>query len=318
VDVRLGLESTGDPDLVRRIEKAINDARPAGVRVIHGLPTSTPSSGAQQAAADSAGIPRQTALADFKAVGQPVDAYDFTPHELASQPEGILNLRVEVLLSLAEGNLSVTQKEEVEDNVRDRVKAYIEALPMGAPLIFNKLLGIVVQPDTVADAKILIGLRTNGTFAGLQQNLLSSGRKVKIDNYDVFVGLMEETVSLEINVQVQLGSGVTLSPEKRAQLLETLKEGGVTYQAAETAFESILTKAPRVIRLSELSTVVAAELARLNPPLILVEGNRALVLNATYNETGRLLNNTEEVRLADYERPDLVRLTVQMPGGLDV
>jgi hypothetical protein len=320
VDVRLGLESTGDPNLVRRIEQAIFNARPAGVRVIHSLPTSTPSQVAQQAAADQAGISRPEAVADFQAVGEPVDAYVFTPDELAVMPEGILNLRVEVLLSLAETNLSAAQKEEVEDEVRGQVVEYITALPMGAPLIYNKLLGRIIQPDAVADARLLVGLKTNGVFQGRLTNLSGSGRKAKIGTYDVFVGLMEEIVSLEITVQVQLGQNVTLSSQERARLLEELKEGGIVYRAVEGAVEGILAAGTgsRSLRKDALLTAAAAELNRLTPRLIPVEGNNAMVLNATYNETGRLLNNTDEVTLAAYEKPDLVRLTVQMPGGLDV
>jgi uncharacterized phage protein gp47/JayE len=318
VDVRLGLESAGDPNLVRRIEEAIFDARPAGVRVIHNLPTSTPSVPTQQATEETADIPRPTALADFRAAGEPVDAYAFTPDELATQPEGILNLRIEVLLRLAESNLSAAQKEEVEDDVRARVIAYIEALPMGAPLIYNKLLGRVIQPDVVADARMLVGLNTSGAFNGLRQNLLITGRKATLGIYDVFVGLMEEIVPLEIAALVEPAPSVSLSPEARVGLLETLNEGGVVHRAVTIALENLLAAAQGSIRRSDLHAAVTAELARLSPPLILVEGDQAFTLNATYVETGRLLNNTEHVALAEYETPHLMRLAVHMPGGLDV
>jgi hypothetical protein len=318
VDVRLGLEATGDPDLVRRIELAIFNARPAGVRVVHNLPTSTPTPEAQQAATDQAGITRAEAVADFQAVGEPIDAHVFPPDQLAAMPEGIVNLRVEVLLRLAEANLSAAQKEEVEDGVRATVVEYVTALPMGAPLIYNKLLGRIIQPDAVADARLLVGLRTNAAFAGVLTNMSGSGRKAKIDPYDVFVGLMEEIVTLEVTVQVQLGPGVTLPAEERAQLLEELNEGGVAYRAVAEAVEGVLAGAAGSIRKPDLAAAAAAALGRLVPPLSLVEGANALVLNAAYAETGRLLNNADDVSLAAYEKPDLVRLTVLMPGGLDV
>jgi hypothetical protein len=233
-------------------------------------------------------------------------------------PEGIVNLRVEVLLRLAEANLSAAQKEEVEDGVRATVVEYVTALPMGAPLIYNKLLGRIIQPDAVADARLLVGLRTNAAFAGVLTNMSGSGRKAKIDPYDVFVGLMEEIVTLEVTVQVQLGPGVTLPAEERAQLLEELNEGGVAYRAVAEAVEGVLAGAAGSIRKPDLAAAAAAALGRLVPPLSLVEGANALVLNAAYAETGRLLNNADDVSLAAYEKPDLVRLTVLMPGGLDV
>lgn len=322
VDVRLGLESSGDPDLVRRIEQAIFNARPAGVRVAHNLPTSTPTAGAQQAAADRAGIARPEAVADFRAVGEPSDAYVFRPDELALMPEGVLNLRVEVLLRLAEANLSAAQKEEVEDDVRNRVVEYITALPMGAPLIYNKLLGRIVQPDAVADARMLVGLKPGGAFQGRVTNLAggggdgSSGRKARISAYDVFVGLMDEAVALEVAVQVRLRSGAALPAEERPALLRALQEGGAAYRAVEAAVEGVLAAGGSIDK-ADLVLAVAAALDGQEPPLALVEGAGALVLNASYTETGRLLNNTEAVSLAPYERPALVRLTLQMPGGLD-
>ncbi|BBH71862.1 hypothetical protein ACTI_85470 [Actinoplanes sp. OR16] len=310
VDVRLGLETTG-PDLVRRVEEAILDARPAGVRVLHNLT----SGAAAPAGAPVTGIGRPAALADFASAGTPAGAHAFTADELATQPEGILNLRAEVLLRPAGGSLSVVQKEELEDDARARVIAYVQALPMGEPLIFHKLVGRLVQPDGVADVALLVGLRTAGVFTGLRQNLDTTGRKATIGEYDVFAGLMEERVALEVSVVVEPAPGSDLAPEARTRLLGTLTDGGPVHRAVTAAVGGLLATARGSVGRGDLSAAVTAELGRLDPRLMVAAGDRALTVSALYTETGRLLDRTEQVTLAEYETPELTRLTITLAGG---
>ena len=42
-----------------------------------------------------------------------------------------------------------------------------------------------------------------------------------------------------------------------------------------------------------------------------------MILNAEYEETGRLLNNTDKVALETYQVPELRDLTFQTKGVLD-
>src|SRR5262249_47466485 len=149
-----------DPDLVARVEDSIFNARPAGVRVIHNLSTGTQSDSARQAEA----ITRSQALADLKAQGEPPDINHLPADVLNSMPEGLLRIRAEVFLRLAEKNVAAAQKESLEDGARAAVADYIESLPMGAPIFYSKLLGRIVVPDAIADATLLIGAESGGQF----------------------------------------------------------------------------------------------------------------------------------------------------------
>jgi uncharacterized phage protein gp47/JayE len=150
VEVRLGVGGAVDPDLTRRVEETIFGARPAGVRVTHNLPTGTPSDSAGRAEAG-------------QRVARGVAEVASLPRELLDrQPQGSLELRLQVLVRLAERNLTVAQKERISDDLRARLVDYVQALPMGSELVHAKLLARVVEPDEVADAILLIGTRASG------------------------------------------------------------------------------------------------------------------------------------------------------------
>lgn len=154
VEVRLGVGGAADPDLARRMEETIFTARPAGVRVTHNLPTGTPSQSASRVAAGQ-GVPRGVA----EVASLPRDLLD-------RQPQGSLELRVQVLVRLAERNLAVAQKERITDDIRARLVDYVQALPMGSELVHAKLLARVVEPDDIADAILLVGTRASGERLG--------------------------------------------------------------------------------------------------------------------------------------------------------
>ena len=196
VEVKLGIENS-TPDLVSRVEESIFEARPTGVRVTHNLPTDTVST--SQQAAESA-ITRAQAVDDLKAQGEPADLNHLTPGLLAAMPDRVLPMRVEVLLRLTGVNLSAAQKETIEDTARTAIASYINGLTMGAPVIFNKLLSLIVQSDQIADASLLVGGEAVGLFQSFRGNLATDGRKAKIDPQCVFVGLMEESVLVDLVV----------------------------------------------------------------------------------------------------------------------
>jgi hypothetical protein len=150
VEVRLGVGDVATPDLARRVEETIFNARPAGVRVSHNLPTGTASESARRAAAEQRVVRGATQAARLPGA------------VLERQPEGSLGLRVQILLRLAERNLTVAQRERIADDIRTRLVEYVEALPMGSDLVHAKLLARAVEPEEVADAILLIGTDASG------------------------------------------------------------------------------------------------------------------------------------------------------------
>jgi hypothetical protein len=299
VEVKLGLESIGDAGLVRRVEEAIFSAKAAGIRVLHNLPTRTKSESMQRA---EAGISREEAVADFERKGEPLSAVPLSAEVLNSMPEGILNLRAEVLLQLTERNLSASQKESIEDQVRAAVRDYIEALPMDADLIYNKLLGQIVAPEEILDAALLVGPVTGELY---KANLATDGRKTKIELDNVFVGLMDEVVSIDVLVQ--------LEPKVAGEHAEITQ---ALHGAVEDAINSVLTDARDKLSKGDIKTKISIAIAASGINLQFIVGD-AVVMNAEYEETGRLLNNTEEVALEEHQAPELRNLTLKIPGALD-
>jgi hypothetical protein len=308
VDVKLGLETAGDADLVRRIEESIFYARPAGVRVLHNLTTASKGDDTRRA---EAGLNREDALADFAAQVDPPDAIHLDANLLASLPEGLMPLRAEVLLRLTEPNLSVAQKERVTEEVSSAIIAFIESLPMGAPLMYNKLLGRIVQPEAVADAALLVGLAQDGP--AYKGNLSTSNRKATIDTYGIYVGLMDEIVMVDVVVRVEVKAeangtgrnGTGSAPNASANLNPEV----------QLAIQRAVAESPRLVRKEDVIAAVRPVVEKANFQLI--EGN-AVLLNAFYEESGRLLNDTAEVTLLEHESVRVRNVTVQPRGILDV
>ncbi len=303
VEVKLGLGSIENADLVRRVEEAIFNSRAAGVRVVHNLPTRTKSESTQRAEAGQKPIPREEVTAHFKEKGDPRAIIHLPQETLRQMPEGLLPLQVEVLLRLTERNLSAAQKESIEDAVRAQVVDYIEALPMGADLIYNKLLGRIVQSEEILDAILLVGSVSGKEF--YKSNLATDGRKAKTDVYRVFVGLMDETVFIEVLIQLE-----SKRRDQRAEVTQALRT------AITDAINRVLIAARGKLLKTDIKTEISAAIEAVAPHLQLIAGN-AVVLNAEYEETGRLLNNTEEVSLEEHQVPELRELNIKILGVLD-
>jgi uncharacterized phage protein gp47/JayE len=302
VQVNLGIE-TSTPDLVARIEDSLFNSRPAGIRVIHNLPSETTSD--SRAAADA--ITRQQAVDDLKGQGELPDLAHVKADVLATLPDRVLPLRVEVLLRLADKNLSTAQKETIEDGVRTTITTYVNGLPIGANLIFNKLLGMIVQPEQIADAALVVRADSPVAFDRYTSNLATDGRKAKVDPQRVFVGLMDEIVSIDLVVQLEPNpADKTPGPRQASDALKSAVTGAV---------DQILASGTRNLAKKDMAEMIRSTVAAQVPQLQLAAGD-AVALNATFVESGRLLNNTDTVALADNEVASLANLTLNVKGSL--
>ncbi len=303
VEVKLGIQ-TSTPDLVSRVEDSIFNARPAGVRVTHNLPSDSSSS--SQQAADA--VTRAQAVDDLKGQGEPANLNHLAADVLAAMPDRVLPMRIEALLSLTGQNLSAAQKETIEDGVRTTIVNYIGALAMGAPLIFNKLLGAIVQSDQIADAALLVGAEAGGAFYSFKANLATDGRKASIDPTRIYVGLMDETVFVDIAVKLEANPAVKTAGTPVVD--DTLKS------AITNAVNLKLAGGSLTIAKQDLVDAIRATVVATAPQLQLTAGD-SVSLNAEFAESGRLLNNTATLALADNESPSLRNLTVNVMGALD-
>jgi uncharacterized phage protein gp47/JayE len=304
VEVKIGLESRGDPTLAGRIDDAIFSARPAGVKVTHNVPSDNPPG-------TGGGISRSEAVGDFGPGGEPPGTNSLPPEVRAPMPDGVLNLRIEVFIRLAPTNLTAAQKGSIEDAVRNAVADYVKGLPMGAMLVFNKLLGRVVAIDGVADAAMLVGAELDGAYVHFAGNLSTDGRKATIDDYHIYVGLMDQAVLIDMTVKVEPVAGSSLTAAAVAALIG---QDGPLHASIAGDVAAYLASAHDAVRLAGVRDRLKPRLTAASLQFAEKDG---LVMSATYDETHRLLNAVQEVPLEEQEVAALQKLTIKQKDALD-
>ena len=305
VEIKLGLESPEDPDLVRRVEEAIFNARPAGIRVTHNLPTRSLSASAKHAATQQENNQGSAAL-----VSSVRQAKLLPEPDLAKMPEGVLNLRINVFVHLTQPNVAAAEKDNILDRVRNQVNSYIKGLPMGADLIYNKLLGLVVQVNDVADADLMIGTE----FASkpddfYRTNLVTSDRKVVAK--EVAITLMEEVVQIDVTIWLEPKAGSdniesSVSQDLNADLRVAVDTELVSPR--EVGAQKIVQKTNLISKISDILQQDGE---------FQLSNTGGLFINAEYEETGRRLNNTNEVSLEAHQVARLRNFKVSLKGDLD-
>lgn len=308
VEVKFGLGSAVAPDLVRRIEETIFYSRAAGVRVTHNLPTRT-------ITARGKDTTRAEVIEHFNRRRESIELVHLDQVALAQMPEGILDLQIEILLRLTEPNLSVSQKENIEDEVRAAAVAYVESLPMGADLIYSKMLGRVVESEKVRDAFILIRPigATNQVF---KQNLATDGRKASVQLQQVFVGLMEESIFVSVLVQLEIRPSPSNGSEPQPADTGGPKVSQALQTAVTSAIKKILDTAGSSLTKTALRDAIKAAIENDGKSLQLTQNN-PVVLNAEYEQSGQLLLDTDQVAVAENQIFELRKVDIKIPGALD-
>jgi hypothetical protein len=230
-------------------------------------------------------------------------------------PEGILDLQIEILLRLTEPNLSVSQKENIEDEVRAAAVAYVESLPMGADLIYSKMQGRVVESEKVRDAFILIRPKgaNNQVF---KQNLATDGRKANVQLQQVFVGLMEESIFVSVLVQLEIRPTPSNGSEPQPADTSGPKVSQALQSAVTSAIKKTLDTAGSSLMKAVLRDAIKAAIENDGKSLQLTQNN-PVVLNAEYEQSGRLLLDTDQVAVAENQVFELRKVDIKIPGALD-
>jgi len=308
VEVKFGLGSAVAPDLVRRIEETIFYSRAAGVRVTHNLPTRTITARGEDTT-------RAEVIEHFNRRRESIELVHLDQAALAQMPEGILDLQIEILLRLTEPNLSVSQKENIEDEARAAAVAYVESLPMGADLIYSKMQGRVVESEKVRDAFILIRPKgaNNQVF---KQNLATDGRKANVQLQQVFVGLMEESIFVSVLVQLEIRPSPSNGSEPQPADTSGPKVSQALQSAVTSAIKKTLDTAGSSLMKAALRDAIKAAIENDGKSLQLTQNN-PVVLNAEYEQSGRLLLDTDQVAVAENQVFELRKVDIKIPGALD-
>ena len=223
MEVRLGVSEGADEELVRRVDDAILQARPRACACATTFPAAAAAPGAP---AD--GVTRPRSSRTSRAAGAP------EPTSRSSAAAGgtdtVLPLRVEVLLRLVEPNLTAGRaRGDRGDACATAVVAYVEALPMGAPLVHAKLLGRVVAPDEVADAEHARrpAHRRGRAAATTAPTWSPRAASSPSSPADVAVYLMDQRVRIDVRVRVEEQARRTASRRRRTPARGAAVEGGV-------------------------------------------------------------------------------------------
>ncbi len=120
---------------------------------------------------------------------------------------------------------------------------------------------------------------------------------------------MDEGVSIDVVVQLEPNPAVkTTGALPSADLSEA---GG-----CRPAANALLATGNKNIKQQDFASAIRAKILAPAPQLQLTAAN-PVVLNAEFVESGRLVNNADNLALADNETPSLRNLTVNVKGALD-
>jgi uncharacterized phage protein gp47/JayE len=292
VEVKLGLPAVTD-ELVQQVESVIFAARPAGVRVTHNLPRR----GAQAA----------TALLPDRTLAERGNTRELGVDVLNEFPDGLLGFQAMAAIRLVQSDLPLAQQDAIRDAVKQRIVDYFAALPMGSDVVYAKLVARVVAADEVADARVLFG-PAGREPPRLQENIATSGRKATIGPAAVDVSLMIEPVTVDILVRVTDGPVASAYQTAASDAIAPLVLGA---SRSAPILQSDLKAAVDAAWKKPLPGAPAGSHA---PTLA---GDDAIVVNARYADTGRVLTHTQQVTLAENHAARLGRVTVDVagPGG---
>ena len=157
----------------------------------------------------------------------------------------------------------------------------------------------------MSDAILLIRAAPGGAPAGeaYKANLATDGRKAKVDRRRVFVGLMNEAIFIDVQVTLEekpQAQGAAVTPPIETAINDTVK-------GALTAARDKLSRA-------DLRAAIGAVIADTGLQFV---ADNPVVINAEYEETGRLLNNTDEVVVEEQQVLELRKADIRMKGELD-
>jgi hypothetical protein len=165
----------------------IEATRPVGVRIEHNIDAPRPVGPA---------TPGEGAVAD--------DAEEPVNLGVAENPEDLfLPVNVEVKLSPTTLSLSADERTQLERRAEDTITAFLKEAGIGEALIYNRLVGQLMQLDGVLDVALVMYAQT-GSAADGRKNLLPGNPNAKPVKGIVDVRIGGALIMLDIAVEVQL------------------------------------------------------------------------------------------------------------------
>jgi hypothetical protein len=175
-------------------------------------------------------------------------------------------------------------------------------------VVYAKLLARVAAFDEIADAIMLVRPLDSAAAPseGDEKNVPAEGRKATIDRREVAVYLMDQKVNLKLHVRVQER---TDAPGAAGQLGDALSN------QVRAGVEQAIAPQRRITR-DAVRLAAGDALSAAAPGLILADEN-PVVVDATYEESGRVLSDADEIELATHEVAAVQHLELHAIGVLD-
>ncbi len=177
-----------------RAAELINEARPAGIKVLHNLNT-TPQVSVPALLEDDSG-PAEEA----PAAGTSEDVW--FP----------LAIRIKVIPTVAA--LTTEEKKTLSDKVAAAVSDAVGELGIGDPVIYNALVAVAMTPDGVKD--VLLEVYPLGAASGRSNIIIPQTSRARLDSADLSAGTIGALVALDLSANILLKGRLLLQDEDQA------------------------------------------------------------------------------------------------------
>jgi uncharacterized phage protein gp47/JayE len=184
-----------DPTTAVLASRALEEARPAGVRVVHNLPA--PTVLVPSLSEDTGGG------GDGPVAGINLDGV-FMP------------LAAAVTVTPADAQLTTDQRDRLALDVRAATLAAVDSFGVGEPVVYNRIVAAVMSVPGVLDGVVEIGPQ-GGELKRFNLRAPTAGVRAKLDDADLTVAIRGERVVLDVSVVVDR-QGLAASAETESAL----------------------------------------------------------------------------------------------------
>lgn len=189
--VKVAIAADLDDETKRAAHRLIEDHRPAGVRVVHDIqvPTET---------APVVGEVEEGGGGDGPAETGSVDGFRFP-------------VRLRAVVTPASTELTPRERETLELAVLDVIRAHVDSLSVGQPVVYNRIVAVVMALDGVLDVVLDLSPAAAGPEPAGRRNLRPpSGTRPWLGADELEVTLAGALVALDVTVELErLGSAAT-------------------------------------------------------------------------------------------------------------
>lgn len=186
-----------------RAVELIEEVRPVGIRIQHNIDAPRPPGPA---------TPGEGAVAADPDVGDPINL-----GAVANATDLFLPVNVDVKLSPTTLSLSPDERSQLVRRAEDTISAFLTEAGIGEALVYNRLVGRLMQLDGVLDVALAMYPSTGNPADG-RKNLLPANPNAKPTKGNVDVQIGGALVVLDVAIEVTLvGAALAVADQNKAK-----------------------------------------------------------------------------------------------------